>query len=135
MKVRGKKPSMSAGTAIGVEVSVATMLALSALVAKLVDAGTVKEELIDACALAITFLSAWMGAGAGYLYTRQRRLEVSLLSCGLYLLVLLGITALAFGGMYSGVWKSVLLIALAGLIVALPVMRKGRGVKHKRIRR
>lgn len=135
MKARGKKASMSAGVVIGIGVSVASTLALSALTAKLVDAGTVKEELIDACALAITFLSAWMGAGTGYLYTRERRAEVSLISCGLYLLLLLGITALAFGGMYAGVWKSLLLIALAGLIATLPALRKGRGVKRKRIRR
>ncbi len=135
MKGKRKTACVAAGGAVGAGVSVCATFVLSAIVAKLVDTGALGEGWIGHSALAITFLSAWVGASAGYGHARQRRLEVSALSCGIYFLLLLALTAVAFGGMYTGVWKSLLLVVSAALVAALPALRKGRGVKRKRIHR
>lgn len=142
-KVTGTASSIPAGLAWGALISTAVTLAGAAVTAKLIDGEIIGWDQTGYAVLVILLLSAWIGAMVAAGKIKRRRIVVCLASGVAYMLILLCATALFFGGKYSGVGETALLI-LCGSIVAVfseypgkgrrkPVKTKGHTVKLNKI--
>lgn len=119
-KVTGKAMPLPAGLGLGLGISMVITLAAVGILAGMVLKGTVGENAIGYGAMLIVPLSAALGALAAALAVKHRWLIVCAGVGGLYFVTLLSITALFFGGQYSGIGTIALLILLgvgvAGLV-------------------
>lgn len=134
--VRNRKPtgtamSLPAGVGVGVAVAVVLSLIGAALAAWLLDSGSMSQDGIGYGAMVILLLSAAAGAWAAISAVKHNRLVVGMATGGVYLVLLLGMTALFFGGQYQGIVPTVLLV-LAGSMTAVLV---GNGAGGNRISR
>lgn len=134
-KATGKAVSMPAGLAMGAAVSLGMTLGLAVVTAKLVDSGVVRETGIGYCAMGILLLSAMAGAMVSSGRIKRQRMAVCAMSGGIYYLTLLAMTALFFGGQYSGMGVTALVVLCGCALVLLPQLRKGRGQGRKAARK
>lgn len=121
--------SMPGGLAVGGGVSLGITLLLSAVLAWLVHRETMTMENIGYGILAMLLLASFLGAETAFGQIRRQRLLVCGLSGLIYFALLLSITALFFGGQYSGVGVTALLILAGSGAAALLGLRQGRGGK------
>ena len=131
-KVTGTAMTMPMGIGIGCGISMLLTILGSGLVAKLISMEVLQENAIGYGAMMIILLSSISGAGIAVNKVKKRMLQVSTLVGGLYYVMLLGATALFFGGQYQGMGVTALLI-LAGCGVV--VLIAGREKKSKRYRK
>lgn len=131
-KATGKALSMPAGFAIGVCISFCTTLILSAILAKLVSAEKLEWERIGYGIMMILLITSVIGAKATCLMIKRRKL-ISCMFAGLfYWLALLITTALFFGGQYSGMGVTGLIILCGSSAVCLLELRGEKGRKKNR---
>lgn len=133
-KVTGKAIPLPLGLGIGLGVSMLITLAAVGILAGMVLKGTVGENAIGYGAMLIVPLSSALGALAAALAVKHRWLVVCAGVGGLYFVTLLSITALFFGGQYSGIGVTALLILLgtgAACLFRLRGEKKGFRSKKK----
>lgn len=123
----GRTKSIPEGLTIGGIISLGITLAGTALLATLIDRQIMDMEQVGYGILVMLLIGAFLGALASYRSIRRRRLLVCLASGGVYLGLLLCITALFFGGQYSGVGTTAVLILAGSAAAALMGMGQGRG--------
>lgn len=128
-KATGRALSMPAGFAIGICLSLGTTLILSALLAKLISTEKLEWEKIGYGIMIILLLTSIIGAKSTCMMTKRRKLVCCMCTGLLYWLSLLMITALFFGGQYSGMGVSGLIILCGSTIVCLQELRGERGRK------
>ncbi len=124
-----RRRTMPIAGAIGIGVAVSFLLTLvgAAVLAMLVEQGTVAQNGMGGGAMVILVLCAAMGALAATLLFPGKRLAVCGLTALGYYLSLLAMTALLFGGQYEGMGVTALMILLGGALTVLPVFfGKGR---------
>lgn len=132
-KPSGRASSMPAGLMAGLTVSLGVTLLLAVVSAKLVDIQWIGEKDIGYCAMVILMLAPFTGARAAQRKIKRQRLLVSLMSGGLYFLMLMGITALFFGGQYEAVGVTMLLVAGGtGLTLLTGEGNSGVGKRRKK---
>ncbi len=133
-KGSGKASSMAGGLALGAGISMGITLLTSVIAAKLVDAGSLKENGIGYAAMVILLLSSIVGSAIPCARIKRQRMAVCLISGGIYYLMLLSLTALFFGGQYYGMGVTALVIAGGCGCVFLAGTGKGcrpkRGIKR-----
>ncbi|MBQ9762412.1 MAG: YrzE family protein [Oscillospiraceae bacterium] len=129
-KVTGKAMSLPAGLGIGLIVSVTITIAAVGVLASLVLNGKVGENAIGAGAMVIVPLSVAVGALTAALAVKHRWLVVCAGVGGVYYATMLGITALFFGGQYSGMGTTALL-TLLGIGVSAAVGLRGEKKRFK----
>ncbi len=117
-KSKGTAKAIPIGLAIGGLVSIIVTLAGSALLSYLVLSEMIGEQGIGYGSMIILLLSTILGSLIAVRTIQKQRLQVSLMSAGLYYLMLIGITALFFGGEYAGMGVTGLVVLIGGLIVA-----------------
>lgn len=130
----GRSLSMPAGFAIGTCISLGITLILSAFLAKLVSMERIEWERIGYGIMAILLVTSIIGAKSTCMMIKRQKLMSCLVSGILYWLGLLLITALFFGGQYSGVGVMGLIILCGSTVVCLWEL-KGEGRKggiHRR---
>ena len=131
-KVTGTAASIPVGLGWGVLVSMTATLTGAAIAAKLIEREVLSWAQSGYAVLVILLLSAWMGAMVSAGKIKRRRVAICFASGAIYLLMLMCITALFFGGRYSGVGETALLI-LCGSGVAVFTGKtsksKGRVIK------
>ena len=133
-KVTGTASTIPAGLAAGALVS-GTMTLLGTLAAaKLIDMEILSWSQSGYAVLVILLLSAWMGAMVAAGKIKRRRVAVCVGSGVVYMLMLLCTTALFFGGKYSGVGETALLI-LCGSMVAVFTSEPGTRRKSTKSKR
>ena len=126
-KPTGTAVPMPKGLAVGTLSAVAMTLAGCLVVSYLVDRQWLVWDSIGYAVLVILLLSAWTAAALASGMVKRQRLMVCLMAGGCYLLSLLAATALFFGGRYSGVGETGLLILCGSLLgVFTPTRRKNR---------
>ncbi len=130
-KPSGTASSMPLGLAMGVGLSLAITVGCSLLFGKLIQMGTLPENSLGYCAMAILFLSAVGGTVLANAKIKHRQLLVSGLCAGIYYVCLLAMTALFFGGQYQGMGVTALMV-LAGAGVPLLLKGQGRGGKRRK---
>ena len=132
-KATGTASSVSVGLTYGSLVFAAMVLAGCALAAKLIEKEILAWDQSGYAVLVILLLSSWTGAMVSAAKIKRRRLAVCLGSGVVHLLLLLCATALFFGGKYSGVGETALLIFCGSAIAVLTANRGNRrGKAHKR---
>lgn len=114
--VRNRKPtgtamSLPAGVGIGVGIAVTVTVTGAAVIAWMVNGGTIPETGFGYGAMAVLLLSSVAGSWMASALIKHQRLAVSLATGGIYFLLLLGLTAFCFGGQYQGVVPTALLVA------------------------
>ena len=129
-KVTGKASSMPAGLAMAGGLSMAVTLVLSVALAKLLDSGSLGEGSVGYGALVILLLSSGLGAWLATVKIKRRRLAVCMASGALYYILLICVTALFFGGQYTGMGVTALAVAGGCLTVCLLGAGQGRGRKR-----
>lgn len=134
MKKRDVALSIPAGLAWGALVSLGVTLAGTVVLTWLVDRQRLAMEKIGYGLLVLLLLGSYLGAMMAYRRIKRRRLLVCLASGAVYLALLLTITALFFGGQYSGVCTTALLILAGSGAAALLGAGQGRGSSHKKIK-
>lgn len=133
-KITGRATSLPAGLAIGAGCSLAATLILTALLAKLVESETLPVERVGYGIMVLLIVSAFAGAMVAFGRIKRQRVLVCIASGGIYFAMLLSVTALFFGGQYSGVGTTALLVLAGSGTAALLGLRQGRGAKRTKIK-
>lgn len=117
-KPKGTAKAIPIGLAIGGCVSLIITLIGSALLSYLALSEVIGEQGIGYGSMIILLVASIAGALTAERSVQKQRLQISLMSSALYYLILIGITALFFGGEYSGMGVSALIVVAGGLLVA-----------------
>lgn len=133
-KPTGRASSMGAGLVIGGLSGLIITLFGSAILAKLIDANVFPETSIGYGVMVILLLESFLGALLAFAKIRRQRLLVCMATGLIQFLLLLSMTALFFGGQYSGVGVTALLILCGSALAALLGLRENRGGKMRKIR-
>lgn len=115
-KPTGRASSMPAGIGWGIVTELSVTVALAALLAKLVETERMQESAIGYGVMVILVLASFVGAWVSAAKIKRQRLVVCLLSAVIYFALLLSMTALFFGGQYSGVGETGLLIFCGSML-------------------
>lgn len=130
-KLSGTTSGIPAGLGIGALLSLVCTLAGSAILAKLIDQEIVAEDAIGYGVIVILLISSFLGTIAAYGRIRRQRAMVCALSGAVYYLTLLAITALFFGGQYTGMGVTALVVLAGSGCAILLGMGKGRGGRQR----
>ena len=130
-KVKGTAVSIPIGVTSGVCVSLLITFVLAAALTWLALEGKVGEKTIGYIVMGILVISSALGTLLSAARIQRRRMFVCCLTGGIYYLVLLGSTAVFFGGNYRGIGVTGALI-LAGSLVSgvLGLNANRRGAKR-----
>lgn len=131
-KIKGTATGIPAGLAIGALISLIITMAGAAVTAYLVLKERVGENGIGYASMIVLFIGSTMGAWGAYSSIRKQRLQVCLMSAGVYYLILLAITALFFGGQYQGMGVTALVVLVGTLAVAFFPGKGGAKMKLKK---
>lgn len=131
-KTTGRASSMAAGILTGGSSALIGTLLMSAILAKLIDAELISQDKIGYGIMVILIGCAFLGASIASAKIKRQYLLVSGLSAVVYFLILLSISALFFGGQYSGVGVTALLVICGSLLAAIARSRKKEGRKRRK---
>lgn len=129
-KPTGTASSMPAGLAVGTIAAVTITIFGSLITAKLIEAEIMKWEHSGYAVLIILLTSAWISGQLAAGKIKRQRLMVCLLSGAVYFCALLLSTALFFGGQYSGVGETGVLI-LCGSLVSIITGYSGKAKRNR----
>lgn len=130
-KGNGKALSLPAGIGIGTAAALVWTLMASAVLAKLMDLERLPEDAVGYGAVVILLIGGFLGAAAAYRKVKGKRLQVSLLTAAAYYLSLLSMTALFFGGQYTGMGVTALVV-ISGSLAAVLLGLQTNGRKNRR---
>lgn len=133
-KPTGRTMSMPGGLAIGGVCSLLITFACAAFLAWLVAEERMQESDIGYGVMVLLLLSSFAGAMAAWGKIKRQRMLVCLLSGIVYFGTLLAVTALFFGGQYSAVGVTALLILCGITLAAMMGLRQGRGSRHRKMK-
>ena len=134
-KPSGRAMSMPAGVLMGTLISIAVSLLGSLLTAYLLSKETLRETGIGYAAMATLIAASLSGCIIAVGRIKHRRMLVCMLCAVSYFGTLLAMTALFFGGQYSGVGVTALLIFGSCSVVALLGLKKERTFVNRRKKR
>lgn len=124
-KVFGKAKSMPAGLAVGTAMGLLITIAFAVVMTQLVLGGKLEETAMGYGAMITIPVAAAMSALVAFTMIKRRRIQVCMMAGGLYLLCLIGINVLFFGGQFQGIGVTVLLILLGASAVGVLGLRAG----------
>lgn len=130
-KPTGRAVSMAAGLGIGAGFALIWSILGTMVTAKILDMQMIPESAIGYCTAIILATASFGAAMIAYGKIKRLRTAVCLASGGIYFLMLLCMTALIFGGQYTGVGVTALMI-LAGSGAAVLLGLNSRGGKTHR---
>lgn len=125
-KVTGRALSMPASFAIGVCISLGMTLILSAILAQLISIEKVEWERVGYWIMAILLTASAIGTKATCLMVKRRKAISCLIAGILYWLGLLIIAALFYGGQYTGIGVTGIVIIFGCSAVCLLELRGER---------
>ena len=133
-KVTGRALSMPAGFAIATSISLGVMLMLSAFLAKLISSEKLEWEKVGYGIAIMLLVTSMIGTKTACSIIKRRRLLTCALAGILYWVTLLIISALFFGGQFSGIGTTGILILCGSAVICMLEM-KGEGGKKAGSRR
>lgn len=130
--------SIPGGVAVGLSVSMAIMLLCSALLAWLIVTQKMDISSIGyGCGMILIFSSA-VGAWLTTTKVKVKQLLITGIFAGCYYLLLLGMTALLFGGQYQGMGVTAICVFLGAggtlLLTLVPNKSRKKGAKIRAYR-
>lgn len=133
-KATGRTLSMPAGLAVGGLTSLGITLGGSAILAWLIHREMMEMENVGYWILGMLLAASFFGAMTAWRKIRRRRMLVCAASGAVYMGILLAVPALFFGGKYSGVWVTALVVLAGSLAAGLLGLRQGRGARRRKIK-
>ncbi len=133
-KSTGRAVSMPAGLAVGLGVSAAITVLMAAIAAYLQGGEVLGENGVGYFAMLTLLISSVVGAMTAAGKVKHMRMAVCLLSGICYLLLLIGTTALFFGGQYEGVGVTAAVV-LGAALAAVFLQRKDKRSTSVRIKK
>lgn len=130
----GRAMTLPGGLAMGLGVSMFVTIAATLILTKMVLGDMLQMQNIGYGILILLIAASFLGAMVAQGRVKHRRLLVCILSGVVYYCVLLGSTALFFGGQYSAVGVTGLLVLAGSGAAALLAAGKGSGRKTRRSR-
>lgn len=130
--VSGRATSIPIGLTIGAVISLIITLAGTATTAHLVGTEKIGEEGIGYAAMLILFISSAIGAWGAISNIKRMRLQVCMMSSGVYYLILIAITAMFFGGQYGGMLVTAIVTFAGGAVVAVLPGKTWNKMKFKK---
>lgn len=130
----GKASSIPAGLAWGGATSLIMTLVLAAILAWLVIGEKIQQSQMGYGIMAILTASSFLGAKTAFARIQRRRMMVCAGAGCVYLGILLSITALFFGGQYSGVGETAVMILCGCALAFLLKMPSGKGMGTTKIK-
>lgn len=116
------------GLALGAGVSTVVTVLLAALIAKLVQSETLRQDQIGYGTMVLLMMASCLGALTAQGRVKHKRGLVCMLSGAVYFLILCSITALFFGGQYTGFGATALVVlGGAGTAALISGYRAGKG--------
>lgn len=131
-KPTGRAVSVPAGLATGAAFALVWTIAGAMLIAKLVDSEVMKQESIGYGAMVILVSASFSGAMLSYGRIKRQRVQMCLISGGIYFLLLAAMTSLFFGGQFSGAGVTVILVLAGSAAAILPGLHSGGGKSKRR---
>lgn len=130
-RTAGKTSSIPLSLAIGAGAGILVMLMTAALGALAVAQEWINEDAITIVSIVITVLASAVAAITSASLAGKRKLQLSLLSGVVLIVILLACNAMFFDGQYSGVGRSVIAIFATCAAASILAIREGRtGKKH-----
>ena len=133
-KVFGKAGSMPLGLAAGTAVGLLITIVFAVAMTQLVLGGKLEEEAMGYGAMMAIPVSAAMAALVSFAIVKRRRMQVCMLTGMAYLLSLVAINVLFFGGQFQGLVVTIMLILLGSGGVGALGLREGKRSGKRRHR-
>lgn len=133
-KPTGKAMSMAGGLAIAGLTSLALTLLCTGIIAKLMEGEMISERSVGYGVMVLLLFASFVSALIACWKIRRQRLAVCALSGTIYFLILLSITALFFGGQYSSIGETALLILCGSMLAAMAGSRENRRGKYRKFK-
>ena len=133
-KATGRASSMPIGVLAGGACAFAGTMLTSAVLAKLVDMEIIPQDKIGYGIMVLLLLCAFLGANEACRRVKRQYLIVSAISAGIYYSMLLSVTALFFGGQYSGMGVTAVLVLCGSLLAVFLRSGNREGRKRRKIR-
>lgn len=133
-KPTGRAAAMPQGLASGVLAAASITIAGAAVTAKLIDSGILSWQRSGYGVMVTLILASWLGAVVSAARIKRQRLAVCAMTGLLYFGTLLLTTALFFGGRYSGVGETALLILCGSMLGVFSNITEKTGRKRRKIR-
>ena len=133
-KATGRASSMPIGVLAGGACAFAGTMLTSAVLAKLVDMEIIPQDKIGYGIMVLLLLCAFLGANKACRRVKRQYLIVSAISAGFYYSMLLSVTALFFGGQYSGMGVTAVLVLCGSLLAVFLRSGNREGRKRRKIR-
>ena len=127
----GSSAGVGKALGIGLGAGVVLTVALAAVFAALMDRQLLQESATGILAMAILVISAAIGDWCSAKLAGRKPMIMCLLFGGCYLLILLAVTALIFGGKFQGVLVAAAVVI--GVSAATGIVSAGGGQRHKRV--
>lgn len=118
-KASGKALSIPMGVMWGTTAATVVTLIGAGLISKLIDKEWMIWEHMGYAVMILLLAASWIGSNISHRKTKRRRVFVCVITGLVYLIVLMAVTALFFGGQYSGVGETVLLVLCGCMLAAL----------------
>ena len=134
-KVTGRAISMPAGLALGAALAMIWTVAGAMIVAKLIESEVIQETDMGYGAAGILLIGSFLSSVTAFARIKRQRLMVCAMSGIVYLLCLMGATALLFGGQYSAVGVTAVLIMAGSGAAVLAGINGGGGKLKKRYKK
>ena len=123
----GHTMTMPGGALFGAALAMAWTLMAAAFVGWLLHSERILESGIGYGSMGILLSASMLGAAVAQRKVQRQRLLAAAGAGGIYFLMLLGLTALFFGGQYTGFGVTALLVMGGSLVTALLAGRQKRG--------
>lgn len=130
-KISGRSPSLGKSVAAGVLLGTVWTLLCAVVLAKLIDSGVMPMEKVGYGSMAAVLSAVFAGASLAGRKAGHMVVQAAVISGAAYFLCLILVNAMFFGGSYSGMWVTLILVALATALAVLPA-GKGSGRRGRK---
>lgn len=129
----GRALSIPSGLAIGAGVSILVTVLVSLIGAQMIMSEILPQEQIGYCSMAALLSGTILGAVTASAKVKHRKLLVCTLSGGVFLCILLAVTALFFGGQYEGFGVTAITVVIG--CGAAAILANGKGTRQPKQKR
>ena len=128
---KGNVSNMAAGIGIGLGIGLILTLIGAVILASALTGETMAVEVLGYGVIVVQFIAAFLSSIVAMWCIKSRKMQVSLITAGAYLLTLMALNALFFGGEYAEVGATVLVVAMAGTVAAFIGSSGGKTGKRR----
>ena len=130
------KTTMLSAILIGTATSILTSVIGAAITAWVISTGKAPQSGTNTAGWIILFLSAACGSWIASKMAEGKKLQTAMITGGAYLMILILMTALFFGGQYQGMGVSgIIVFGVCAIIAFLPTKNSPARGKRKRVYR